>query len=100
MTLGDDPMISVDFEVFGHVQGCGYVKFLKEKCDELGATGWVKNTKQGTICGKLQARKSQVDEIVQWMEKTGSPGSQPERCDVSNTIYLNAQDFSNFSVRF
>ena len=43
--------------------GCGYVKFLKEKCDSLGATGWVKNTKQSTICGKLQARKSQVDEM-------------------------------------
>ncbi|XP_037083237.1 acylphosphatase-2-like [Pollicipes pollicipes] len=100
MTLSDDPLLSVDFEVFGHVQGCFFPKYLKEMCDSHGVTGWVKNTKQGTICGKLQGLKTQVDEIVEWMTRTGSPGSKPERCDLSNTIYMNAQDFSSFSVRF
>lgn len=45
--------ISVDFEVFGKVQKVFFRKHTKNKADELGLVGWVKNTKQDTVIGQV-----------------------------------------------
>uniref|UniRef100_A0A1B6EBW3 acylphosphatase n=1 Tax=Clastoptera arizonana TaxID=38151 RepID=A0A1B6EBW3_9HEMI len=92
--------VSVEFEVYGNVQGCYFTKYCRDKGTELGLGGWVKNSKRGTIVGKLQGDKGRVEEMVSWLSKTGSPGCHIERCDLSNFEYLARQDFRGFSIRF
>ncbi|CAH0555148.1 unnamed protein product [Brassicogethes aeneus] len=62
-----EPLVSVEFEVFGKVQGVNFTKYCKELCDELECSGWIKNTKQGTIQGKIQGSRSKVEQIVNCM---------------------------------
>ncbi|XP_042589394.1 acylphosphatase-2-like [Cyprinus carpio] len=54
-----DKYVSVDFEVFGNVQGVCFrmrmhelIKLYRTKAEKLGVTGWVKNTRQGTVVGR------------------------------------------------
>ncbi|XP_039950636.1 acylphosphatase-2 isoform X1 [Bactrocera tryoni] len=57
-------LISVEFEVFGHVQGCYFTKYTRDLCTKAGIKGWVKNSKQGTIIGKIQGPKEEVNRMI------------------------------------
>ncbi|XP_075153754.1 acylphosphatase-2 [Haematobia irritans] len=93
-------LISVEFEVFGHVQGCYFTKYTRDLCKKAGITGWVKNSKQGTIVGKMQGPKEEVDKMIDWLSSTGSPGCQIEKCDLRNMGTLNRLDYKSFDIRF
>lgn len=41
--------------------GCNFTKCCREKCTKMGITGWVKNSKSGTILGKMQGTKQNVE---------------------------------------
>lgn len=79
-----EPTVSVEFEVFGKVQGIFilfqkksfinfyytkiitgvyFTKYSHEMCDQLGLSGWVKNTKKGTIIGKIQGNRSNIEHM-------------------------------------
>lgn len=100
MGIGADAYVSVEFEVFGQVQGLYFTKYLKEACEQCYIAGWVKNTKKGTIQGKLQGRKTDVENVTMWLKNTGSPGSKIDRCELNNWQNLSAPDFRGFSIRF
>lgn len=103
MGTGIEPTVSVEFEVFGLVQGklwclqsfqafCAvcprssqefknffvdvwdliiltfynflgvyFTKYCKELCEQMSVSGWIKNTKKGTIQGKMQGSRSSVE---------------------------------------
>lgn len=76
-------LVQCDFEVYGHVQGrvnfnsivatninqicyfsgVGFTKFCRDNCLNAGIRGWVKNSKKGTIVGKMQGLKPEVDKM-------------------------------------
>ncbi|XP_044271792.1 acylphosphatase-2-like [Tribolium madens] len=95
-----DPFVSVEFEVYGKVQGVYFTKYCKEMCEQLGISGWVKNTKKGTIQGKLQGPRGNVEHMIIWLSNTGSPGSQIDHCDLNNWQTLAKPDFKGFTIRF
>lgn len=43
--------------------GCGFTKFARDRCAQSDITGWVKNSKNGTIVGKMQGRKLEIDQM-------------------------------------
>ncbi|KAK7080984.1 hypothetical protein SK128_001559 [Halocaridina rubra] len=45
------------------MEGCNFIKVAKDNADRLGITGWIKNNKTGTVGGRLQGAKANVDEI-------------------------------------
>ncbi|KAJ6646416.1 Acylphosphatase-2 [Pseudolycoriella hygida] len=92
--------LQVDFEVFGHVQGCYFTKFTRDMCVELNIRGWVKNSKNGTIVGKMQGTKPEIHKMVEWLSKEGSPGCKIERCELTNWGTLVRLDYKEFSIRF
>uniref|UniRef100_A0A8C1SWZ1 Acylphosphatase n=1 Tax=Cyprinus carpio TaxID=7962 RepID=A0A8C1SWZ1_CYPCA len=58
-----DKYVSVDFEVFGNVQGVCFRMYTEAEAEKLGVTGWVKNTRQGTVVGQVQGHPEKVKEI-------------------------------------
>jgi len=91
---------SVDFEVFGKVQGCNFTKVAKETADRLGIMGWVKNMKTGTVSGRLQGEKKAVDEMVKWLSEEGSEGCTIEKCELTNQQEIIRPDYPKFVLKF
>ncbi|XP_061845336.1 acylphosphatase-2 isoform X2 [Colius striatus] len=54
---------SVDYEVFGRVQGVCFRMYTEEEARKLGLVGWVKNTSQGTVTGQVQGPEDKVNAI-------------------------------------
>lgn len=55
-----------DFEMFEKhnwldLTGVYFTKYCKEVSEQRGISGWVKNTKKGTVMGKVQGNKSNID---------------------------------------
>ncbi|XP_063700174.1 acylphosphatase-2 [Culicoides brevitarsis] len=96
----DDVLVECDFEVFGHVQGVSFTKYCKDIALSNGIRGWVKNSKKGTIIGKMQGIKVEMDKMVHWLSKVGSPGCEIERCDFTNWETIYKYDYKDFQIRF
>lgn len=43
--------------------GVGFTKFCRDNCANADIRGWVKNSKKGTIIGKMQGVKTEVDKM-------------------------------------
>ncbi|XP_048105266.1 acylphosphatase-1 isoform X2 [Alosa alosa] len=59
----DAKYASVDFEIFGNVQGVCFRMYTEDHGKKLGVNGWVKNTRQGTVIGQVQGPPDKVKEI-------------------------------------
>ncbi|XP_037987794.1 acylphosphatase-2 isoform X1 [Motacilla alba alba] len=65
---------SVDYEVFGRVQGVCFRMYTEQEAKKLGVVGWVKNTSQGTVTGQVQGPEEKVNEILLSSQGTSSGG--------------------------
>ncbi|XP_049626469.1 acylphosphatase-1 isoform X1 [Suncus etruscus] len=93
-----DTLISVDYEVFGKVQGVFFRKYTQAESKKLGLVGWVQNTDQGTVQGQLQGPTSKVRHMQQWLQKKGSPKSHIERANFDNEKVISELDYSDFQI--
>ncbi|NXL64481.1 ACYP2 protein, partial [Chordeiles acutipennis] len=91
---------SVDYEVFGRVQGRSGRAYTEEEARKLGVVGWVKNTHQGTVTGQVQGPEDKVNAMKSWLSKVGSPSSRIDRTNFSNEKEISKLDFSGFSTRY
>ncbi|XP_074720653.1 acylphosphatase-2 isoform X1 [Strix uralensis] len=91
---------SVDYEVFGRVQGVCFRMYTEEEARKLGVVGWVKNTSQGTVTGQVQGPEDKVNAMKSWLSKVGSPSSRIDRTNFSNEKEILKLDFSGFSTRY
>ncbi|XP_065486838.1 acylphosphatase-2 [Caloenas nicobarica] len=91
---------SVDYEVFGRVQGVCFRMYTEEEARKLGVVGWVKNTSQGTVTGQVQGPEDKVNAMKSWLSKVGSPSSRIDRTNFSNEKEISKLDFSGFSTRY
>ncbi|XP_077437722.1 acylphosphatase 2, muscle type isoform X3 [Vanacampus margaritifer] len=104
-------LLSVDFEVFGHVQGVCFRMYTEQEAARVGVVGWVKNTRGGTVVGHLQGRADDVQHMKKtilsvrvrrkaWLSETGSPSSRITKTSFSNERTLPALEMSGFSTRY
>ncbi|NXL76511.1 ACYP2 protein, partial [Leptocoma aspasia] len=99
---------SVDYEVFGRVQGngelreglCSHPAYTEQEAKKLGVVGWVKNTSQGTVTGQVQGPEEKVNEMKSWLSKVGSPSSRIDKTSFSNEKEISKLDFSDFNTRY
>uniref|UniRef100_A0A663E746 acylphosphatase n=2 Tax=Aquila chrysaetos chrysaetos TaxID=223781 RepID=A0A663E746_AQUCH len=91
---------SVDYEVFGRVQGVCFRMYTEEEARKLGVVGWVKNTSKGTVTGQVQGPEDKVNAMKSWLSKVGSPSSRIDRTNFSNEKEISKLDFSGFSTRY
>ncbi|XP_055083268.1 acylphosphatase-2-like [Periophthalmus magnuspinnatus] len=93
-------LASVDFEIFGHVQGVCFRMYTESEGKRLGLVGWVKNTHSGTVVGQVQGPLNQVEEMKVWLSKEGSPTSRITRASFSNQRSIEKLELKGFSTRF
>ncbi|KAM6280466.1 acylphosphatase-2 isoform 1-T1 [Porphyrio hochstetteri] len=100
LTKASGALKSVDYEVFGRVQGVCFRMYTEEEARKLGVVGWVKNTSQGTVTGQVQGPEDKVNAMKSWLTKVGSPSSRIDRTNFSNEKEISKLDFSGFSTRY
>ncbi|KAG8201029.1 hypothetical protein JTE90_002706 [Oedothorax gibbosus] len=90
---------SIDFEVFGNVQGVFFRKYTREKGKQLGLKGWCMNTSQGTVTGTAQGTEETIAEMKDWLRHTGSPMSKIEKVIFTNERHISKEEFSDFFIK-
>ncbi|XP_033734148.1 acylphosphatase-2-like [Pecten maximus] len=93
-----DRFISVDYEIFGNVQGVFFRQHTFDLARKVGAVGWVMNTAKGTVKGTVQGTRSQVEEMKNFLAHKGSPMSNITRYEFKNTRELVTLEYKRFSI--
>lgn len=83
--------------VTGRVQGVFFRAYTQRKANELGLTGWVRNTSDGRVEALFQGDKRAVESAVRWC-KQGSPQARVERIDVS--YETPTREYRGFNIRY
>ncbi|KAM6912858.1 acylphosphatase-1 [Xenentodon cancila] len=94
----NEDLISVDYEVFGRVQGVFFRKYTQAEGKKLGLVGWVQNTEAGTVQGQLQGPCSKVKEMQEWLRSTGSPKSRVTKAEFTNEKAVTKLEHSSFNI--
>ncbi|XP_063295062.1 acylphosphatase-1 [Pelobates fuscus] len=93
-----EQLISLDYEVFGKVQGVFFRKYTQAQGERLGLVGWVQNTDSGTVRGQLQGPSSKVREMQEWLQKKGSPKSKITKVHFQNEEKILRVEHSAFTI--
>lgn len=88
-------MQTVNIRVFGVVQGVFFRKTTKEKADELGVLGWVRNDRDGSVEIMASGEKNTLDQFIAWCKK-GPPMAKVEEVEVD--WLKDGQEFDGFSI--
>ncbi|XP_052055186.1 acylphosphatase-2 [Apodemus sylvaticus] len=95
-----EPLKSVDYEVFGRVQGVCFRMYTEGEAKKKGLVGWVKNTSKGTVIGQVQGHEEKVNSMKSWLSKVGSPSSHIDRAEFSNEKTISKLEYSDFSIKY
>lgn len=80
--------------IHGVVQGVFFRASTRNKADELGITGLVKNEPDGSVYVEAEGDEKSLESFVQWCQH-GPPRAEIERCDVKEEPVKN---FSRFTI--
>ena len=78
--------------VSGDVQGVGYRYTMLIVAREAGASGWVRNRRDGTVEAEVEGTPQQVDELLAWMAE-GPPGSSVRAATVAESTPTGERGF-------
>ncbi|XP_052010037.1 acylphosphatase-1-like [Xyrauchen texanus] len=96
--MSTEELLSVDYEVYGRVQGVFFRKYTQSEGKKLGVVGWVQNTDAGTVQGQLQGPASKVQQMQKWLQTTGSPQSRISKAEFKNECTIDKKDFKDFKI--
>ncbi|CAH0550702.1 unnamed protein product [Brassicogethes aeneus] len=85
-------LLSVEFEIFGIVQGVFFRKNAEKQANSLALKGWVKNSSSGTVEGVLEGPSEAVNEMKYWLQHKGSPESR-----IDQAVFLNEKEIENYT---
>jgi acylphosphatase len=94
LNIFENSMPTVHLVISGKVQGVFFRASAKDVADEIGLTGWVKNTKEGDVEIKANGSDDQLQKFMEWC-KIG-----PRRAVVTNLQVKNIdeENFKSFEV--
>jgi len=81
--------------ISGHVQGVFFRKTTKQKADELGITGWVRNTDDGNVEIHAEGSPEVLEQFQSWCRK-GPPAA---RIDQVQSMDVPEEGFTSFVVQ-
>jgi len=83
--------------VSGCVQGVWYRASTRDKAEQLGLTGWVKNTSNGNVEAVFEGEEDSINEMIAWCYEG------PSLANVSN-VKVNFEKatskFQDFSITY
>lgn len=88
---------NVFVRVSGRVQGVWFRASTKQKAEQLGVTGWIRNTSDGCIEAIFEGNKNMVKEMVDWCNH-GPPQAKVENIEIKNQPVTNA--FDGFAIKY
>jgi acylphosphatase len=81
--------------VSGKVQGVFFRASTKDKADELGVKGFVRNERDGSVYIEAEAEEGTLKLFIDWCKQ----GPRMARVDVCEVKELGVQNFSSFEIR-
>lgn len=87
-------MPTIELLISGKVQGVFYRASTKEKANELGLTGWVRNMPDGSVLVRASGNEQALAQLENWCHKG------PERAIVTQVVRssLPEEHFTGFTV--
>ena len=87
-------MPTVHLIIKGRVQGVFYRASAKNVAEEIGVTGWIKNTEEGNVEAMVTGSENQLRKFIEWC-KVG-----PRKAIVTDVVVSNKEegDFTSFEV--
>jgi len=80
--------------ISGLVQGVGFRFSMAEEAGRLGATGWVRNRRNGTVEAVIDGPAEAVDALLAWARR-GPPSARVSDVKISEA----AGGFDRFEMR-
>lgn len=84
--------------ISGQVQGVFYRAHTKQKADELGLKGWVRNRKDGKVEAVFEGPKNKVEEMLKWCWK--GPSISKVTSVKSITSVKSKERLDRFEIRY
>ncbi len=91
-------MKTLKIQVFGLVQGVSFRFYAKEKAEELGIKGWVKNQEDGSVLIVAQGKEKSLKDFLSWCYE-GSPLAKVEKVEAEELKDFK-EEFKDFQIRF
>jgi acylphosphatase len=85
-------MRQVKLRITGKVQGVFFRASTREKAQQLGITGWVKNEPDGTVAATGQGPDVQLQQWIDWCHE-GPPQARVESVEVEAQPLTSFQEF-------
>jgi len=83
--------------VSGKVQGVWFRANTKNKAEQLGITGWVRNTSDGNVEAVFEGEQEQIKKMLDWCHQ-GPSMAHVEKVEVKNQEQTHG--FGTFSIRY
>ena len=83
--------------ISGRVQGVWFRASTKDKAQQLGLTGWIKNTSEGNVEAVFEGEEKLINEMLDWCHH-GPPLAQVENIEVKKQEPING--FNGFFIRY
>jgi len=80
--------------ISGRVQGVGFRYSMAEEAERLGATGWVRNRRDGTVEALIDGPPAAVEALLAWA-RSGPPSARVTDVSVSEA----EGSFERFEMR-
>lgn len=90
-------MLRAHILISGFVQGVGFRYFIKDKADELGLSGWVKNTSDGRVEAVIEGPNDKAEEMITLCRK-GPYLTVVSDMKVERTEAIG--NFADFTIKF
>jgi len=88
---------TVHVVISGRVQGVWFRANTKQKAEQLGVTGWVKNTADGKVEALFEGDEKHIQEMIDWCHQ-GPPSAQVDHVEI--TEHSSSNGFDGFSVKY
>ena len=83
--------------ISGRVQGVWFRGTTKQKAEQLGITGWVRNTADDKVEAVFEGEENKINEMIEWCHR-GPPLSKVTDVKIKKQNPTNG--FDGFSIRY
>jgi len=87
-------MKRVHVKIYGRVQGVWFRANTKEKAEEVGVGGWVRNMPDGSVEAVFEGEDEKVEKMIEWC-RHGPPLARVDRVEVR---YEDLKGEKNFRI--